>query len=134
MSDAPENGRRARRKGYYKRQIEQEAAKQGLTVEEYGVYKGSVGSAIKPINSAGGLLFLAILISLICTVIVGLAIVLLTSDGVTNWAQLAFGLVTVLFLVPTSWAYYLKERKAVRLRRASGKILQHPTRRSMVRD
>lgn len=95
-------------------------------MEEYGVYKGSVGSGVKPINSAGGLLFLAVLISLICIVIVGLAIVLLTSDGVTNWVQLVFGLVTVLFLVPTSWAYCLKERKAVRLRRASGKTLQHP--------
>ena len=134
MSDAPEGGRGSRRKGYYKRQVELEAAKQGLTVEEYGVYKGSTGSAIKPINSAGGLLFLAVLISLICSVIVGLIIVLLTSEGVTNGVQLIMGIATVLVLVPTSWAYYLKERKAVRLRRASGKTLQHPTRRSMVRD
>ncbi|HSN38464.1 MAG TPA: hypothetical protein VLT34_19135 [Arthrobacter sp.] len=134
MSDAPENARPARRKGYYKRQVELEAAKQGLTVEEYGVYKGSTGSAIEPINSAGGLLFLAILISLICSVVAGLIIVLLTSGGVTNWVQLIMGIVTVLVLVPTSWAYYLKERKAVRLRRASGKTLVHPTRRSTVQD
>jgi hypothetical protein len=34
--------------------VESEAERQGLTVEEYGVYKGDVGSAVKPINSAGG--------------------------------------------------------------------------------
>lgn len=134
MSDAPENGRRSRRKGYYKRQTELEAAKQGLTVEEYGVYKGSTGSAIKPINSAGGLLFLAVLISIFSGVVVVLSIKLLIDDEVTSWVEFIFGLATVLILVPVSWAYYLKERKAVRLRRASGKTLQHPTRRSMVPD
>ncbi|HSO15139.1 MAG TPA: hypothetical protein VLS95_04195 [Arthrobacter sp.] len=134
MGDAPENGRPSRRKGYYKRQIELEAAKQGLTVEEYGVYKGSVGSAVQPINSAGGLLFIAILISLVSIVIV-VATVGVLIDGVSpNWMEFGIAFATVLFLVPTSWAYYLKERKAVRLRRASGKALQHPTRRSTVRD
>lgn len=134
MSDAPERELPPRRKGYYKRQIELEAAKQGLTVEEYGVYKGSTGSAIRPINSAGGLLFLAVLISL-CSGVVGVAGVgLLIDNKVTNWVQLIVGFAIVLFVVPTSWAYYLKERKAVRLRRASGKTLEHPTRRSTVRD
>ncbi|MDP9984542.1 hypothetical protein J2W14_003968 [Pseudarthrobacter oxydans] len=134
MSDAPENGRRSRRKGYYKRQIELEAAKQGLTVEEYGVYKGSAGSVIEPINSAGGLLFLAILISLFSSVAVVAGVVTLINNEVTSWVELIVGFAIVLFVVPTSWAYYLKERKAVRLRRASGKTLQHPTRRSTVRD
>ncbi len=134
MSDAPEDGRRSRRKGYYKRQIELEAAKQGLTVEEYGVYKGSAGSVIEPINSAGGLLFLAILISLFSSVAVVAGVVTLINNEVTSWVELIVGFAIVLFVVPTSWAYYLKERKAVRLRRASGKTLQHPTRRSTVRD
>ena len=134
MSDAPENGRRSRRKGYYKRQIELEAAKQGLTVEEYGVYKGSTGSVIEPINSAGGLLFLAVLISLFSSVAVVAGVVTLINNEVTSWVELIVGFAIVLFVVPTSWAYYLKERKAVRLRRASGKTLQHPTRRSTVRD
>ena len=134
MSDAPEDGRRSRRKGYYKRQIELEAAKQGLTVEEYGVYKGSTGSVIEPINSAGGLLFLAILISLFSSVAVVAGVVTLINNEVTSWVELIVGFAIVLFVVPTSWAYYLKERRAVRLRRASGKTLQHPTRRSTVRD
>ncbi|AUZ35535.1 hypothetical protein C3B78_14460 [Arthrobacter sp. PGP41] len=120
----------ARRKGYYKRQVELEAARQGLTPEEYGVYKGSTGSVIKPINSAGGLLFLAILISVFSAVVVGAAIILLTGEGVTNWVQFIIGCAVVVFLVPTSWAYYFKERKATRLRKAAGKTLEPPTRRS----
>ncbi|MDN4643639.1 hypothetical protein [Arthrobacter sp. PsM3] len=134
MSDAPENGRPPRRKGFYKRQIELEAAKHGLTVEEYGVYKGSVGSGVEPINSAGGLLFLAVLISLFSGVVVVAGVGLLIDDKVTDWVELIIAFAIVLFTVPVSWAYYVKERKAVRLRRASGKTLQHPTRRSIVRD
>jgi len=129
-SEMPKAGPPARSKGYYKRQIEQEAAKQGLTSEEYGVYKGSTESAIKPVNSAGGLLFLAILISLFSAVVVGAAIILLTGEGVTNWVQFIIGCSIVLVLVPTSWAYYFKERKAARLRKAAGKTLEPPTRRS----
>jgi hypothetical protein len=129
-SEMPKAGPPARSKGYYKRQIEQEAAKQGLTSEEYGVYKDSTGSAIKPVNSAGGLLFLAILISLFSAVVVGAAIILLTGEGVTNWVQFIIGCSIVLVLVPTSWAYYFKERKAARLRKAAGKTLEPPTRRS----
>ena len=123
-----------RRKGHYKRQIELEAANQGFTVEEYGVNKGSAGSGVEPTNSAGGLLFLAVLISLIFIVIV-VAVVGVLMDGVSpNWMEFGIAFATVLFLVPTSSAYYLKERKAVRLRRASGTTPQHPTRRSIVRD
>lgn len=119
-----------KRKGYYKRQIQLEAERQGLTPEEYGVYKGSTGSVIKPVNSAGGLLFLAILISVFSGIVVGAAIIVLTGDGVTNWVQFVIACVIVLFLVPTSWAYYFKERKAARLRKAAGKTLEPPTRRS----
>lgn len=134
MSNTPEQELPPRQKGYYKRQIELEAAKQGLTVEEYGVYKGSTGSAIRPINSAGGLLVLAVLISLFSSVVIVAGVGLLIDNKVTNWVQWIIGFAIVLFVVPTSWAYYFKERKAVRLRRASGKTLEHPTRRSTVRD
>lgn len=59
------------RRGFYRRAVEEDAARQGLTVEEYGVYKGSAGSAVKPVNSAGGLLAISIVltvITLFCTV------------------------------------------------------------------
>lgn len=124
-----------RRKGYYRRQVELEAAKQGLTVEEYGVYKGDVGSSVKPINSAGGLLFLAILITLIMTVVAAL-LVKLFLDGTEDpdWGKIVFAVAFGLWIIPTSWAYYFKERKAARLRKAAGKSLELPTRRSSLRD
>ncbi|ALO65964.1 hypothetical protein AS189_04975 [Arthrobacter alpinus] len=56
---------RERRKGFYKSEVEREAFRQGLTVEEYGVYKGSVGSSVKPVNSAGGLLAISLLLTAI---------------------------------------------------------------------
>ncbi|GGH92885.1 hypothetical protein GCM10007170_12470 [Arthrobacter liuii] len=67
--EVPGPNESSRRWGYYRRHVEQGAARQGLTVEEYGVYKGDAGSAVKPINSAGGPLFLTILITLIMTVV-----------------------------------------------------------------
>jgi hypothetical protein len=131
MNDAaPGPTEPGRGKGYYRQQVDLEAAKQGLTVEEYGVYRGSTGSAIRPINSAGGLLFLAILISVFSAVVCGTAIILLTGEGVTNWVQFVVGCAIVIVLVPTSWAYYFKERKAALLRKAAGKTLEPPTRRS----
>lgn len=124
-----------RKKGYYARQVEAEAARQGLTVEEYGVYKGDVGSAVKPINSAGGLLFLSILITLIMTV-VAVLIVKLFADGTEepNWGQIAFAVAFGLWIVPTAWGYYFKERRAVRLREQNGKPIELPTRRNSARD
>lgn len=135
MSHRKNQSERGRRKGYYARQVEAEAARQGLTVEEYGVYKGDVGSAIKPVNSAGGLLFLSILITLVMTV-VAVLVVKLFMDGTEepNWGQIVFAIAFGLWIVPTTWAYYFKEHRAVRLRKASGKTLQPPTRRSSQAD
>lgn len=54
-----------RRQGFYKSEVERVAFRQGMTVEEYGVYKGSVGSSVKPVNSAGGLLTISLLLTVI---------------------------------------------------------------------
>jgi hypothetical protein len=135
MSEPKNQAQRGRRKGYYARQVEAEAARQGLTVEEYGVYKGDVGSAVKPISSAGGLLFISILITVIMAVAATL-IVKLFVDGTEepNWGQIVFAVAFGLWIVPTTWTYYFKERNAVRLRKAGGKTLQPPTRRSSQTD
>lgn len=133
MNDSPKKA--DGRKGFYQTQIELEAKRQGLTVEEYGVYKGSAGSVIKPINSTGGLLFLAILISAICSLVLVLGIIVVTTPGTHNWVQVVIAFAVALLLPPTAWSYYFKERKASRLRRASGKTVEPPpTRRSMLRD
>lgn len=99
------------------------------------MYKGDVGSAVKPINSASGLLFLSILITLIMTV-VGVLMVKLFVDGTeeVNWGQIVFGIVFGLWIIPTSWYLYFKERKASRLRHRNGKSLEPPTRRNSPRD
>lgn len=133
MSKPENQPRRGRRKGYYARQVEAEATRQGLTVEEYGVYKGDVGSAVKPINSAGGLLFLSILITLIMTVVTVLIVKLFT-DGTEEPNQIVFAAAFGLWIVPTAWAYYFKERKAARLRKENGKTIELPTMRNAARD
>jgi len=47
-----------------------------------------------------------------------------------NWVAVLFGALLIVWLVPTTWAYYFKERRAARLRKAAGKTLEPPTRRS----
>jgi hypothetical protein len=124
MNQPAEQPRPERRKGYYTRQVEAEAERQGLTVEEYGVYKGDVGSAVKPVTSASGLLVLSILITLIMTVVAVLLVKLFT-DGTEepNWGQIVFVGAFGLWIVPTTWVYYFKQRKAVRLRKQNGKTI-----------
>ena len=135
MSQPHNQPQRGGRKGYYARQVEAEAARQSLTVEEYGVYKGDVGSAVKPINSAGGLLFLSILITLcmgaaIVFTVIGIA----AGTQEVNWVAVVLGALLIIWLIPTTWTYYFKERKAARLRKQNGKTIELPTRRNSARD
>ena len=135
MSQPQTQPQQGDRKGYYARQVEAEAARQSLTVEEYGVYKGDVGSAVKPINSAGGLLFLSILITLcmgaaIVFTVIGIA----AGTQEVNWVVVVLGALLIIWLIPTTWTYYFKERKAARLRKQNGKTIELPTRRNSARD
>jgi hypothetical protein len=135
MSDQPEKPPPGR-KGYYARQTEIEAEKQGLTVEEYGVYKGPNYIGIKPYTSAGGILFLAILLTLISVTMfvygfMSLAGLVPVTEPATV-AELILPAIILVLLPIVAWWQYLKERKAVRLRKASGKTLQPPTRRSRI--
>jgi hypothetical protein len=90
----------------------------GYTPAEYGVRKDDGGGLVKPINSAGGLLFLAILVT-ICFggMIYGLVQIAVTDQwdilGRTWWMFL-------LILIPLlgGWAGYFKERRAQKLRKA----------------
>ena len=134
MKDQPQRPSR-RRRGFYARQIEIEAERQGLTVEEYGVYKGPAYIGPKPYTSARGILFLAILITFIsATMFVYLFLSAAGLVYVTEPATVPGVIFPVILLavVPTvAWRQFLKERKAERLRRAAGKDLQPPpTRRS----
>lgn len=135
MSGQPEKLPRGH-KGYYARQIEIEAEKQGLTVEEYGGYKGPKYVGIKPYTSAGGILFLAILLTLISVTMfvygfLSLAGLVYLSEPASA-PDLILPAIILVLLPIVAWLQYLKERKAVRLRKASGKTLQPPTRRSRI--
>lgn len=60
-------GERGARK--YARLAQQDAERRGLSAEEYGVYKGSEGSLVKPVNSASGLLIISIMLTVIMTAV-----------------------------------------------------------------
>lgn len=97
-----------------------------MMVEEYGVYKGSVGSSVKPVNSAGGLLA----ISLLLTVINGALWVMFIIHWIQAGPQEALKNTVLLLLagmfVPWSWVYFAREHKAEKLRKARGITLIRP--------
>jgi hypothetical protein len=119
----------ARREKFYARKAELDAERQGLTPEEYGVYKGSVGSAVQPVNSASGLLIMSIVLTLISIgVEYGAVIIVMQSmglvpvvEGDTEFTPVMWFFFFLMFLAPVaSWSYYIKERRAQKLRLARG--------------
>ena len=90
------------------------------TPDEYGVRKDDGGGLVKPVNSSRGLLFMALFVSALdCLVLYGL--IRIAVDG--TWGILAetwWVLIVGVFVPWASWSYYLKERRAERLRDARG--------------
>ncbi|MDO5752253.1 hypothetical protein [Arthrobacter sp.] len=115
-----------RSRGYYKSEVEREALRQGMTVEEYGVYKGSVGSAVKPVNSAGGLLAISLLISVIYAFCLVFFVIHWAQDGPQEALKNAIPLLLAGIFVPWSWVYFAREHKASKLRKARGITLIRP--------
>lgn len=90
----------------------------GYTAAEYGVRKDDGGGLVKPVNSAGGLLFLSILISLCFgAMLYGLAQIAITGQweilGRTWWMFLL-----ILYPLLAGWFGYFQERRAEKLRKA----------------
>jgi MFS family permease len=107
----------------------QDAAQRGLTSEEYGVYKGDVGSAVKPVNSASGLLTISIILTVISLfVLVLIGVLIAQSAGLIErnpddrvLGPVEWFFVAVSFLAPfASWHYYRVERRAQKLRISRG--------------
>lgn len=120
---------RRRKPRLYARLAQQDAARRGLTSEEYGVYKGSVGSAVEPVNSAGGLLAISLILTAIgafVLVMIGILIVqsvglLPAVEGDTELTPVMWFFVLLSFAsIPCSWWYYAKERRAQKLRISRG--------------
>lgn len=129
MTRAPLAPRPARKQGFYDELSSEDAKRRGLTAEEYGVYKGDVGSIVRPINSAGGLLFIALLLTVLnvfILVLIGVGIAqangLLASNpddhplGPVEWFFLGFEML----FTPIAWRYYVVERRAQKLRISRG--------------
>jgi len=90
----------------------------GYTPAEYGVRKDDGGGLVKPVNSSGGLLFLAILASLFAGG-VAYGLVRIALDGTWNILGEVWWVVPVGILVPlAAWSAFAKERRAEKLRKA----------------
>lgn len=90
----------------------------GYTPAEYGVRKDDGGGLVKPVNSAGGLLFLAILVSACFGgMIYGLIQIAMTGSwhilGDIWWMY-----PLLLYPLVAGWFGYFKERRAGKLRKA----------------
>jgi hypothetical protein len=126
---APRAPRVPRSPGGYERLASADATRRGLTREEYGVYKGSEGSLVEPVNSTGGLLFLAILLTVINAILlVFVGVIIAQANGLIprnpddhGLTPVEWGFFVIEFLsVPVAWRYYLVERRAQKLRVSRG--------------
>jgi hypothetical protein len=113
----------------HERLSSEDAERRGLTREEYGVYKGSVGSVVEPVNSAGGLLFISILLTVIAVGMLALiGFYIAAAAGLvarnpedSDLAPVQWVFVALFFVAPFwSWHLYRVERRAQRLRIARG--------------
>ena len=118
--------RNVKRSGFYKSEVEREAFRQGMTVEEYGVYKGSAGSSVKPVNSAGGLLAISLVLSGMYAGLLTLFVIHWIQAGPQEALKNTVPMLLVGIFIPWSWVYYARERKAERLRKDRGITLIRP--------
>jgi hypothetical protein len=88
------------------------------TDEEYGVRKDDGLGIIKPVNSSGGLLFLAILLSACMGGLVYGVVQIALTDQWEILGRVWWVFPATLLPFSFAWASYLKERKAEKLRRA----------------
>ena len=123
----PGYGNASRRgKGYYKSQVEREAFRQGMSVEEYGVYKGSAGSAVKPVNSAGGLLVTSLIISIFSGISAVAFVILWVQEGFSAAAGVLVPVLLAAAFAAWSWIYFAREYKAEMLCKGRGIDLIRP--------
>ncbi|WP_374946399.1 hypothetical protein [Agreia sp.] len=106
-----------------------DAEQRGLDPEEYGVYKGSEGSLVKPVNSASGLLTLSIILTVVMaavTVFIGFIVaqslgLVPAAPGDSEVTPVMWFFVIIAYAAPVwSWVYYARERRAQKVRIARG--------------
>jgi hypothetical protein len=113
-------------RGFQQREIEHAAAQQGLTPEEYGLYRGNYPGPISPVQSATAILVIACFITLIA-VFIGARCVLGMATGSSPGLAviaLALGMWIPVYFV---WRSFRIQRRAEKLRRARGLAISEPT-------
>lgn len=119
-------------RGFQQREIEHAAAQQGLTSEEYGLYRGNYPGPIVPVQSATAILVLACFITLIAAFI-GVRCVLGLATGSSpglGVIAMAVGMWIIAFF---SWRSFRIQHRAEKLRRARGLRISEPTEDEMRR-
>lgn len=88
------------------------------TSEEYGVRKDDGHGLVKPVNSSGGLLFLAILLTAAMGGLVYFVVQVIRQDAWRIAGEVWWVFPACIFPFVAAWASYFKERKAEKLRQA----------------
>lgn len=116
-----------RLRGFQRREVEDAAAKQGITPEEYGNYKGRYPGVAQPVRSAGAILTLCILVTIISAIIsVGAVLSVLRVSEVEPWKLIIMAIAACVASF-FCWRSFRIEHRAQKLRKARGIVLQPPT-------
>lgn len=90
----------------------------GYTPAEYGVRKDDGGGLIKPVNSSGGILFLALLLTVGMGVLVYFVVQVAIQGTWHMLGEVWWVFPACIYPFTFAWMSYLKERRAERLRKA----------------
>ena len=90
----------------------------GYTPDEYGVRKDDGGGLIKPVNSSGGLLFLALLLSVGMGVLVYFVVQVAIQGTWHIFGEVWWVFPACIYPFTFAWASYFKERRSEKLRKA----------------
>ncbi|MFJ5699489.1 hypothetical protein [Arthrobacter sp. NPDC093139] len=90
----------------------------GYTPAEYGVRKDDGGGLIKPVNSSGGILFLALLLTVGMGVLVYFVVQVAIQGAWHMLGEVWWVFPACIYPFTFAWMSYLKERRAERLRKA----------------
>ena len=88
------------------------------TAEEYGVRKDDGGGLVKPVNSSGGLLFLAILLTAAMGGLVYFVVQVIRQNAWNIAGEVWWVFPACIFPFVAAWYSYAKELKAEKLRKA----------------
>lgn len=79
-----------------------------MTVEQYGVYKGSAGSSVTSVNSAGGLAAISLVLSGIYAGLLTLLVIHWIQDGPQEAPKNTVQMALVVIFIPWSWVYFAR--------------------------